>query len=90
MPKRSDFPNAKWMQVPQALDGGGYLVGALPNGDQIQNHEGVYVRISMSADTWNAKEFYQTMQEVAGARRRNQTDREYRDLTARIVGDQND
>lgn len=87
MPKRSDFPNAKWLSEPHALTGGGYLIGMLPNGDQIQSHEGVCVRIATSADTWNDKEFRKAMAEVAHARQSRWTDKAHKDLTARIIGE---
>lgn len=87
MPKRSDFPNAKWLDKPHGLEGGGSLVGMLPNGDQVQLHKGVYVRIATKAENWNPKYFEQAMREVRRARQSKYTDRAHKDLTARIVGD---
>ncbi len=87
MPKRSDFPQAKWLSEPHQLPGGGYLVGMLPTGDQVQLHAGVYVRISTSAETWDEKDFRCSMAEVAHARQSRWTDKAHKDLTARIIGE---
>ena len=97
--QKSQYAGASWLSVPTKIEqgkdskfvgAGGRLMGIAANGDQIQEHEGVLVTVSMSRETWDENLFKIEMGRVAHAKalknRRTQS-ASVIDITNRMVGD---
>lgn len=96
--QKKQYPGASWLSKPtkvlQTLEkfkgSGGWLVGIAANGDQIQEHHGVLVTISMSVETWNSDVLRSEMSRVSRAKalkaRRTQS-ASVIDITNRMVGE---